>query len=289
MAGKTTFIFSMLIFGSIGLFVRFIPLSSGEIAFSRALIGSLFMFGTMRIKKKSRFLKISNKQKILLFISGSFLGLNWLFLFEAYKRTTITQATILYYTAPILVLIYSFLFLKERVTKNQLIAIMFAFVGLWLTTGEGSVGVFHANNSGIVFGLAAAVCYAGVIIMNGTLTAVGSNERTFFQLMIAGLVLAPYVFLNGPVTYFSLSMRSWMFVLIIGVIHTGIAYQLYFSSLQKMKATSAALMSYIDPLSAMVFSVVILQERMTPNEIIGGLMILLAAILAEWKPKKERE
>ena len=95
MAGKTTFIFSMLIFGSIGLFVRFIPLSSGEIAFSRALIGSLFMFGTMRIKKKSRFLKISNKQKILLFISGSFLGLNWLFLFEAYKRTTITQATIL--------------------------------------------------------------------------------------------------------------------------------------------------------------------------------------------------
>ena len=80
-----------------------------------------------------------------------------------------------------------------------------------------------------------------------------------------------------------------MFVLIIGVIHTGIAYQLYFSSLQKMKATSAALMSYIDPLSAMVFSVVILQERMTPNEIIGGLMILLAASLAEWKPKKERE
>src|SRR5699024_3220125 len=120
--------------------------------------------------------------------SGLFLALNWVFLFESYKRISIAQATLLYYTAPILVLLFSFFILKERLANTQLFSILLAFVGLWLTLGKVNPAEIFTTGSGAAFGLAAAVCYAGVMLLNPTLKGFENDDLTFFQLFIAAAV-----------------------------------------------------------------------------------------------------
>ena len=282
---RLMFIISMAVFGTIGLFVRNIPVSSGELALYRAVMAAvllgLFLLVT---KQKIPFGKIK-KELPLLLASGVAMGINWILLFEAYKYTTVSVATLSYYFAPVIVTaVCPFLF-KEKLTGKQILCFVMSTVGLVLITGIGTSGS-GKDLLGILFGLGAACFYATVILLNKFIKNVEGIHRTFLQFVSAIIVLLPYVLFTGGFTLGSLDGKGWVNLLIIGLIHTGVTYCLYFSSLKELQGQKAAILSYIDPLVAVLISVTVLGESMTASQIIGGVLILGFTMLNEIAPKK---
>lgn len=282
-------IISMAVFGTIGLFVRNINVSSGELAFYRAVLAALFI-GIFLFVTKNRipFGKIK-KQLPLLVISGIAMAFNWIFLFEAYKYTTVSVATLSYYFAPVIVTLLCPLLFKEKMGIKQWICFIMSTVGIVLITGIGNLDTGSNHFIGILFGFGAACLYATVIMLNKFIKGVDGIHRTFLQFLSAIAVLCPYVLLTSGITAGSLDTKGWVLLLTVGLVHTGITYCMYFSSLKELPGQKAAILSYIDPLVAVLCSVVILKETMTPMQIAGGILILGFTMWNEITPKKKRE
>lgn len=283
MHNKLKIISAMLIFGSVGIFVRYINLPSIEIAFFRAVIGSLFLICTGFIMKQKISLKLIKKNMLILIVSGVTLGLNWIFLFQAYKYTSISNATLSYYFAPVFVIMLAPIILKEKLTAKKIVCIIMAMAGLFLIVRVGSSNISGDYNHirGIMYGLLAAVFYASVILMNKFMKNLSGFETTLIQLMVAALVLFPNIIYQGNLNVSKISSTTWIFILIIGILHTGIAYILYFSSIKGLKGQSIAILSYIDPVTAVVMASVFLAEPITLVKIIGGILILGSSFLSE--------
>ena len=218
--------------------------------------------------------------------SGVAVGINWILLFEAYKYTTISLATLSYYFAPVLVTaICPFLF-KEKLTPKQIICFVMSTLGIVLITGIG--GTNGQNNLvGIMFGLGAAVFYASVILLNKFIKNVGGMDRTLLQFIAAILVLLPYVASTSGFSLGGLDTLGWSCLLVVGLVHTGITYTMYFSSLKDLPGQKVAILSYIDPLVAIAISGLVLGEAMTVTQMIGGALILGFTLWNELTPTKE--
>jgi len=265
-------IFSMTIFGTIAVFVRNIPLSSGEIALYRAVLASVLIGIFLIVTKQNVDLKKIKKDLPLLLFSGIAMGFNWILLFEAYKYTTVSAATLSYYFAPVIVTFLCPIIFKEKLTAKQIVCFVFSTVGLVLITGIGGIG--ERGLVGIALGLGAAVFYASVILINKFIKEVDGIHRTFLQFVSAIIVLVPYVAVTSGVTLGALDTKGWACLLVVGIVHTGVTYCLYFSSLKELPGQKAAILSYIDPLVAVVISVTVLGEPMTLMQVIGGSLIL---------------
>ncbi|WP_338452261.1 DMT family transporter [Niallia oryzisoli] len=273
----------MLIFGSIGIFVKKINLSSSEIALLRGAIGGLFLLGTSFLVKQRFSFKAIKANVVLLVLSGAAIGFNWIFLFESYRYTTISNATLSYYFAPIFVMILAPVVLKEKLTAVKVGSIITAMIGLFLVVdiggGNGNAPLQHIV--GVLYGLLAAAFYASVILMNKFIKNLSGYETTLVQLWVAALVLFPYVYLKEQLDFSGLNAESLIFILIIGVVHTGIAYFLYFVSIKKLQGQTIAILSYIDPISAVIMAAIFLQESMRVIQIIGGILILGSTFFSE--------
>lgn len=274
---------SMIIFGTLGLFTRNIAVGSGELALYRAILASLLITGYFCITRQRIDFKAIKKELLLLLFSGIAMGINWILLFEAYKYTTISIATLSYYFAPVIVtMVCPFLF-RERIGKNQLLCFVFSTLGLVLLIGfEGMSGGNHLV--GVLLGLSAAVFYATVILINKFIKKVEGIQRTFLQFLAAIVVLLPYVLSTGEMSLDVLDAKGWICLLAVGLIHTGITYCLYFSALKELRGQEIAILSYLDPLVAVAISVVILGEHMTIWQILGGILILGCTL---WNEKRE--
>lgn len=285
MQDKLKNIIAMLIFGTIGVFVKNIELSSSEIALTRGFIGGIvLLLFVLFTKEKISTTSIKNNLKIL-FFSGIAVGLNWIFLFEGYRYTSISNATLSYYFAPVFVTIFSPLILKEKLNFLKVVCIFMALVGMGFI-----VGIDGINNKrdfiGIMYGLLAASFYASVVLSNKFLKDIKGIEITVVQLFIAAITLLPYVLIVEGNKILKVSGSSIPYILILGIIHTGIAYLLYFSSLQKLKAQTVAVLSYIDPVFAVIISGFFLKEPLGASEIIGGILILGSNFMNEFLNKK---
>lgn len=278
-------IISMVIFGTIGIFIRFINLSSGEIALYRAILASLLIGCYLLFKKKKINFKEIKKEIPLLVISGMAMGINWILLFEAYKYTTVSLATICYYFAPVIVMIVCPILFKEKLTIKQIVCFVASSIGLVLITGFGDNS--NSNILGIILGLGAACFYASVIIFNKYIKNVDGVERTFLQFLSAIIILVPYVFLTSGITLNVLDSKGWICLIFVGVVHTGITYCMYFTSIKNLSGQKTAILSYIDPLVAVVVSVLILKEDITLIQVIGGILILGFTLLNDIKLKKK--
>ena len=266
-------IFSMVIFGTLGLFIRNIPVSSGELALYRAILAAVLIVVYLGItKQKIPFANIK-KEVPLLLASGVAMGVNWIFLFQAYKYTTVSLATLSYYFAPVIVTVACPFLFKEKLTGKQIICFLMSTVGLVMITGIGKIGS-NTDFIGILWGLGAAFFYAVVILLNKFIKGVEGIHRTFLQFLSAIVILIPYVAVTGGVTLGQLHTVGWINLLIVGLLHTGITYCLYFSALKELPGQKAAILSYIDPLVAVVISVTVLGESMTVWQSVGGLLIL---------------
>lgn len=284
MTPRFMLIISMTIFGTISIFVRNIAVSSGELALYRAILAILLIGAFLLLtKQKIPFANIK-KEVPLLLASGMAMGINWILLFEAYKYTTVSVATLSYYFAPVIVTAVCPILFKEKLTGKQIICFVMSTLGLVLITGIGDVGS-GSDFVGILFGLGAAVFYATVILLNKFIKNVEGIHRTFLQFIAAVVILFPYVMMTSGVTLRNLNGIGWINLLIVGLIHTGVTYCMYFSSLKELPGQKAAILSYIDPLVAVLISVTILGESMTLWQVIGGILILGFTLWNEISPK----
>lgn len=283
MKEKASIILSMVIFGTIGIFVNYIGLPSGVIAAFRGITGAVVIFFVMLLTGRKVDFKAIKKKLAVLLASGVAIGFNWILLFEAYRFTGIPVATVCYYTAPIIVVIASTFIFKDRLRAKQIICVFIALVGVALVSG-----VFQSDGSkitGVLCGLGAAVLYASVMIMNKFMGEVESYERTVIQLASAGFVVLPYaLFTMGDITFNS---KSAILLVVVGVVHTGFAYLLYFGAMKKLKSQTVAILSYIDPASAIILSSIVFMQLPTVYEFIGVVLIMSAAILSEIRKKNK--
>ena len=277
-------VLSMAVFGTLGPFVRGIPVSSGELALYRAVLAALLIGLFLAVTgQRIPFGKIRREVPLLL-ASGVAMGINWILLFEAYRYTTVSVATLSYYFAPVIVTAVSPVLFREKLTGKQILCFVMSTVGLVMITGIGELGG-GSHLTGILFGLGAAVFYASVVLLNKFIRNVAGIHRTFLQFLAAILVLVPYVLLTSGVTLEKMTAMGWINLLVVGLIHTGVTYCLYFSSLKELPGQKAAILSYIDPLVAGLISVVVLKEPMTLWQAAGGILILGFTLLNEMQPR----
>ena len=279
-------IISMLIFGTVGIFRRYIPLSSGMLAFSRGVLGGCFLLLIMILRSGTgirKILALAGSRLPLLIVSGALIGINWMLLFEAYNYTTVAVATLCYYMEPTIVIVASAFLFRERLDAKKLICVAASIVGMIFVSGVlGGVSAASGNMKGIVLGLSAAVFYSSVVIINKLISSMDVYVKTTVQLFSASLILLPYLMINkdwGAAG--SMGIIAIVMVLVVGILHTGIAYALYFGSISGLRAQTVALFSYIDPVTALILSAVFLGEPIGLSGLLGALLIIGAAIISE--------
>ena len=265
---------AMAVFGTVALFVRNISVSSSEIALYRAVMAALLLGAFLLLSGQKIDFRAIRKELPLLLISGMAMGINWILLFEAYRYTTVSVATLSYYFAPVIVTVACPILFKEKMGVKQWLCFGMSTLGIVLITGVGDLSAGNTHLIGILFGFGAAVLYAAVVLLNKFIKGVAGIQRTFLQFVAAILILLPYVLLTGGIHLHSLSGSGWVNLLIIGIIHTGITYCLYFSALRDIPGQEAAILSYIDPLVAVAISVFVLGEQLTLLQLLGGILIL---------------
>ena len=273
---------SMLIFGTIGVFRRFIPVPSAFLAFSRGLLGGLCILLFLRLKKRKAEGRLPRRTLLGLIVSGALIGINWILLFEAYNHTTVAVATLCYYMQPTIVMLLSPLVFREKLTAKKAACAAVAILGMVLVSGVvGGSGTQGSSFRGVLLGLGAAVFYSAVVIMNNMIAGVDPWRKTYIQLLSAGLVMVPYLLLTGGVDPGSFTPLTVVLLLVVGIVHTGIAYVLYFGSMDGLRVQSVAILSYIDPVSALLFSAILLQEPLSLLNIVGAVMIIGSAVVSE--------
>lgn len=268
---------AMFLFGTLGLFVRKANASSDVLAFLRTLIGAAFL-GIILLFQKHRVQKISGRQLLYVVLSAAFLGFNWVFLFEAYGSTTISIATVIYYTAPVLALLAAVFLFHEHLEIRAILGIALTMGGLLcITQISGDLQI-----KGMVFAAAAALCYAGVLLTNRFLHGIDGLYFTFLQLLFSAGILFIYVFLEGRIMEIAqIPAVSWPWIFCIAILHTGLAYTLYFTALHYLSSSHAAIGSYLDPCVAVLLSVFILREPYTLVQGIGIAAILSGIIIRD--------
>ncbi len=281
---------AVLIFGTIGIFRRYIPLPSATIAWVRGVVAVMFLLGLMAVRKKLPSAADIRKNLPTLCLSGVFLGLNWIFLFESYNYTTVSCATLCYYTAPVYVALLSPIVLGDRVHPAKLICTVGALCGMVLASGitDESAG---AGSRGIICGLLAAVFYASLTVTNKRLKDIRSLDRSVVQICAATLTVLPYALIAERAAAVKampeMTPFAYVMLVLVGILHTGVAFTLYFGSLMGLKAQTAALLSYIDPVTALVLSALILDERMTELQTVGAVLVIGSAVIGEVVPGKK--
>ena len=281
-SSKLEYIISMVIFGTIGVFIRYIPLPSSLIACVRGVVGVLFLLCVLAFKKRRFSLKRIKKYALTLVASGALIGVNWILLFEAYRYTTVATATLCYYMAPVFVLMLSPLVLKEKLSVKNAVCVAVALMGMVLVSGVLQTGVgVSAEFKGILFGLGAAACYACVMLLNQKLKSLDAFDKTVAQLGCAAIAVLPYVLVT--VDFPALTAEPYQIALlgVVCIVHTGTAYTMYFGSMKNIKAQTVAILSYIDPIVAVILSALLLKESMGIFGIVGAVLILGAAIVNE--------
>lgn len=275
------YILSMLIFGTNGLLVAHISLASSQIVLLRTLIGGLLL--TFTVLARGGFDREGVRADGLpLLLGGSALGLNWVALFEAYRLLNVSLATLIYYVGPILVLLFSPLLFREMLTGRKITSVVLVAIGLVCITGSIALG--GMNPAGLLTAIVSALFYATLIIFNKRIKHTGGLQTAALELDIAFAVVLIYMLFTVGLPHPKASDIPW--ITVIGLVNTGLAYLLYFSALQKLPAQSVALISYVDPVSALVFSALFLHEAMTPVQILGAVLIIGGAVFGELKGRK---
>ena len=279
---KVQIITAMTAFGTIGIFVRYIHLPSSIIALVRGIIGAAFLLLVLRLKGTRPDLAAIRKNLLLLCLSGAAIGFNWILLFEAYHYTTVATATLCYYFAPIFVTLLSPFLLGERLTRRKILCVLAALGGMVLVSGAPQSGIPPLSEvKGILLGLGAAVLYASVVLMNKKIAGVGAFDKTMVQLAAAAVVLLPYTLATENLFALSPTPLALFLLVVVGVVHTGVCYTLYFGSLDHLPAQTAALFSYIDPVVAILLSAFFLGEPMGLLGAMGAALVLGSTLVSE--------
>ena len=277
------YIFALLLFGSNGIVASLIHLSSYEIVLLRTLIGSLLLIAIFfTAREKLTFYKYK-MQSIFLAVSGIAMGTSWIFLYEAYDEIGVSLASLAYYCGPVIVMILSPFLFGENLTKIKVCSFLVVLVGIFLVNGtafENGVSVW-----GLACGLLSAICYSLMVMFNKKANDITGLENSMLQLFVAFLTVAIFVGIKQGYRM-EIDTQSIIPILVLGLLNTGIGCYFYFSSIGKLPVQTVAICGYLEPLSAVLFSVIFLKETMLPIQIIGAVLIIGGAMLGEYRKKQ---
>ena len=269
---------SMLLFGLNGIVAGNIALNSYEIVLFRTLIGSLFILAVFLIKRE-KFTFLKNKKDLLFIaISGVAMGMSWMFLYEGYNQTGVSIASLLYYTGPVFVMIVSPFLFKERLTATKIVGFIIVVSGIALINGNIFDG--QTNLFGLFCGIMSAVTYCVMVTSNKKSKKITGMENSLIQLVVSFITVSLFVAFKSGFS-FRVQSGDWVWIIILGVINTGIGCYLFFSSIGGLPVQTVAICGYIEPLAAVILSVVILNERLFPLQIVGAVFIIGGAVFGE--------
>ncbi len=286
-SAKIHVMISMFIYGTIGVFVRYIPLPSATVSMFRGMIGAPFLILLLLCKRSKISWPAIRANLGRLCLLGAMLGINWIFLFEAYRYTSVATATLCYYLAPIFIVAVSPFVFREKMTLKKVLCMVVALIGMVFVSGVIESGIPSLSElKGILLGISAAALYAAIVINNKKLLDISAYDRTIAQLVISSLVLLPYNLWSGNLTELSFTPVVLILLLIVGIIHTGMSYYLYFGAMDRLHSQSLAILSYIDPAVAILLSACVLREEIGILDLLGAVLILGAALICEYTPSK---
>ena len=286
MAALGRMIASMAIFGTVGIFIKSIPFPSAVIALGRGIIGSIFLLLTAAVSKKALDVPAIKKNLKLLILSGVAIGVNWILLFESYKYIPVSTATSCYYLSPVFVTLASPIVLKEKLTGMKLACVGAALLGMALISGVFKGNAAGGQFTGILLACGAAVLYATVVLLNKFIKDIPANDCTVMQLGTVAVVLLPYVLLTENLGAIAWEPSHVAMLVFVGILHTGIAYKLYFGAVPYVEGQTIALVSYVDPVITIILSAIILGEPLTVYSIAGAVLILGSTMVGELIGKK---
>lgn len=272
------YLISLVIMGSNGIVASFIPFSSIEIVFLRTVIGSIVLV-IASIIKKEKFECLHDKHDLFnLVMSGIMLGSGWLFLFESYRQIGVSIGTLLYYIGPILAMILSPIFFKEKLTKPKIIGAIVVAIGIVLLNG-----VLAGDTSkifGLFCGVMSGVTYAAMVLFNKNVKNATGMENTVCQVVVSFILVFVYMLFTDGI-HIKIEGFTWFPVIWIGIVNTGVTCLLYYSTIPKLPITTVALFSYLDPVSAVLLSFIILGESFTIIQMVGAILIIGGAAFSQ--------
>ena len=273
---------AFFIWGSIGIFVKMIPLNSGVVAFDRSLVGMLFLIAVKAFMHKKVDIKGLKGNLLELCINGALLGLNWILLFESYNYTSVATSTICYNLGPMLVVLVSPLVFKERLTIVKILCVATALFGVVCVSGvfEQS-GVSSRDLIGVAFGVSAAVVYAITVVINKRLDKIDPIDKAVTQFASSTVVMFIYCLFTTKASELEFSVQTIILMIVVGVVHTGVTYTLYFKSLPNVTSQNVAIFAYIDPVVAVVLSALVLREELTVSTVVGAVLVIASAVFSE--------
>lgn len=279
---------TMMLFGTIGTLSRYIDMPSSIMSLVRAFIGAAVIFLFLKIRKRAIAFDDIRRNFKLIAPAGILMGVNWVLMFETYNYTTVATGTLCYYMEPIFVIIAAIVILKEKLTLRKAVCVLVALIGMVFVSGILKTGISDASEFiGVFYGLAAAVFYASVIMLNKMMKNISSVDSTMAELAIAGITLLPYTLMTEDLGAVNYTVHGVVLLIILGAVYTGAGYIVYFNSLSRLPAQTVAIMSYIDPVEAVLLSAFLLHENVDAYTIIGAIMILGATFVSEMPPLKK--
>lgn len=280
------YIAALLLFGSNGIVASHIHLSSYEIVFLRSGIGGLALLLLFLLLRQKRNALRYKKEFVFLGLAGMAMGANWMFLYEAYQQVGVGTATLLCYCGPMIVMALGRIFFQEKLTKKKCIGFLAVFLGIVCINGQA----FQEGKTlwGLFCGVMSAVMYAVLVIANKKAEHITGLENAVWQTVCSFLVVAVFLLSRQGISL-EIPKGDWMPIVQLGLLNTGIGCYLYFSAMGRLSVQTVAICGYLEPLSAVVLSAVLLQEGMAPMQAAGAVLILGGAMYAELAGKRARE
>lgn len=268
---------SLLLFGSNGIVASHIGLNSSEIVLLRTLIGSLLLISVF-LMTKQKFTFIDYKRDLIFIcISGIATGASWMFLYEAYVQVGVSIATLLYYCGPVVVMLLSPVLFKEHLTWIKTTGFIAVICGIFLINND-----FNGSGNlwGILCGLLSALMYSVMVMANKKAEHIKGMENSVIQLVASFLTVAVFVGIRSGYNL-QIEASDWIWILVLGLLNTGIGCYLYFSSIGNLPVQTVAICGYLEPVSAVLFSVILLHEAMMPLQVLGAVCIVGGAVIGE--------
>lgn len=276
------YIIALLLFGSNGIVASRISMNSYEIVMFRTMIGSVLLIALYLFQYRRFTFYRRIKSFGFLAGSGMAMGISWIFLYEAYRQIGVGIASLGYYCGPVIVMAVSPVLFRERFTKKKLRGFLAVLVGIFLVNGN-ALGEAHTG-FGIFCALMSAVMYALMVILNKKCDEITGLENATLQLTTAFLTVFLFVTVKQGFR-FSITNSDLPWLLFLGLVNTGIGCYLYFSSIGRLKVQTVAILGYLEPLSAVIFSVIFLHETMLPVQAAGAGFIIGGAVYASVEKK----
>ncbi len=277
------YISALLLFGLNGIVASHIQLTSYEIVFLRTLIGSILLIALFLLSKGKFHIIEYKKDALFIVLSGVAMGTSWMFLYEAYQQIGVSLSSLLYYCGPVIVMILSPLIFREKLTTPKLVGFTMVLVGIFLVNGNIIGG--DSNTWGLFCGAMSAVMYFFMVTLNKQSKDISGMENSVIQLVVSFFIVAVFVGLKQGLVI-NVPQTAWVWILILGIVNTGIGCYLYFAPLAKLPVQTVAVCGYLEPLSAVIFAALLLGEKMTIIQIVGAVCIIGGAMIGELiKPK----